>query len=197
MIDQRTRYQAEVEKLLHEPNRVEPAPVREAERIMHRPRVDQYIWAALRVMMGWIFLWPFLDKLFGLGFATERGEGWLAGTSPTFGFLEFGTKGPFAEAYQSIAGNAFVDWVFMLGLLGIGVALVLGIGVRIAAVSGTLMLLLMWTAAIWPVHNPFLDDHIIYGAVLIGVALTGAGRYVGLGNWWRKTRLVRHYRFLE
>ena len=147
--------------------------------------------------MGWIFLWPFLDKLFGLGFATERGQGWLAGTSPTFGFLEFGTKGPFADAYQNIAGNAFVDWMFMLGLLGIGVALLLGIGVRIAAVSGTLMLLLMWAAAIWPQHNPFLDEHIVHMAVLVGVALTGAGRHVGFGNWWRKTRLVRRYRLLE
>ena len=31
---------------------------------------SKYIWATLRIVMGWIFLWPFLDKTFGLGFAT-------------------------------------------------------------------------------------------------------------------------------
>ena len=29
-----------------------------------------------------------------------------------------------------------VDWLFMLGLLGIGVALILGVALRIAAASG-------------------------------------------------------------
>ncbi|MBB4941692.1 archaellin [Streptosporangium album] len=32
----------------------------------------------------------------------------------------------------------------MLGLLGIGAALVLGAGIRVAAVTGTLLLVLMW-----------------------------------------------------
>ena len=162
-----------------------------------RPRVDRYIWGTLRIMMGWTFLWPFLDKVFGLGFATERGEGWIDGVSPTFGFLSFATRGPLAETYQEIAGNAVVDWAFMIGLLAIGTALMLGIGVKVAAASGALMLLLMWSAAIWPEHNPFLDDHLIYAFVLMGVAITGAGRYLGLGGWWRRTELVRRHRILE
>ena len=37
----------------------------------------------------------------------------------------------------------------MIGLLAIGIALILGVGLRIAAVSGTLMMLGMW-AAEWP-----------------------------------------------
>jgi len=37
----------------------------------------------------------------------------------------------------------------MIGLLGIGIALVFGIGLRAAAVSGTLIMVLMW-AAEWP-----------------------------------------------
>jgi len=50
--------------------------------------------------MGWTMLWPFLDKLFGLGFATSSDKSWLSGTSPTFGFLKFGTKGPFMQFFQ-------------------------------------------------------------------------------------------------
>ena len=75
------------------------------------------LWGLLRIMLGWIFLWPFLDKLFGWGFATEAGQGWLQGGSPTAGFLQFGTKGPLAEYFQSLAGQAWVDWLFMAGLL--------------------------------------------------------------------------------
>ena len=50
----------------------------------------------------------------------------------------------------------------MLGLAGIGIALIAGIGMRIAAVAGGLLLVLMWTAVLPPENNPFMDDHLIY-----------------------------------
>ena len=79
----------------------------------------------------------------------------------------------------------------MLGLLGIGVALILGIGMRIAAAAGALLLVLMWTAVLPPENNPFMDDHLIYAAVLVVLALTRAGNTLGLGRWWGGTALVR------
>ena len=51
----------------------------------HRP-VD-YVWAITRISIGWIFLWAFLDKTFGWGFATPAGKAWISGGSPTTGFL--------------------------------------------------------------------------------------------------------------
>ena len=78
---------------------------------------SQYVWGVLRLLLGWTFLWAFVDKLFGLGFNTVADKSWLDGVSPTFGFLKFGTKGPFASLYQSLAGNPVVDWLFMMGLL--------------------------------------------------------------------------------
>ena len=48
----------------------------------------------------------------------------------------------------------------MLGLLGIGVALILGIGLRIAAVAGTVMYLMMWSVVLPLTTNPILDDHL-------------------------------------
>jgi len=147
----------------------------------------------LRLCMGWIFLWPFLDKMFGLGFATEPGKGWIDGSSPIYGFLTYGTQGPFAEFFQSLAGNMFVEWVFMIGLLGIGVALMLGIGMRIATWSGVVMLLLMYVAALWPEHNPFIDDHIIYPLVLILLLMLNAGNYLGFGKRWSRSKLVNKF----
>jgi len=94
----------------------------------------RYIWAMLRIAMGWTFLWPFLDKLLGLGFSTATDKSWLAGGSPTAGFLK-SAIGPLSSLYKSMAGSPVVDWLFMISLLGLGVALILGIGMRIASVG--------------------------------------------------------------
>jgi thiosulfate dehydrogenase (quinone) large subunit len=151
----------------------------------------------LRIFMGWIFLWPFIDKLFGLGFATEAGKGWINGGSPTTGFLSFATKGPFASLFQSLAGSAIVDWLFMLGLLLIGVSLILGIFNKLAAYSGTLMLLFMYFAVLPPEHNPIIDDHIIYSIILLVLLHFKAGNYLGLGKKWSKNKFVRKNKFFE
>ena len=95
----------------------------------------------------------------------------------------------------------------MLGLLGIGIALIFGIGLRIAAVSGTLMMLGMW-AAEWPLAkftsagepsmsvNPIVDYHIIYALALIALALTYAGHTWGLGRLWARLPFVQRHRWL-
>ena len=51
-----------------------------------RPFV-RYIWAATRLCLGWTFLWPFLDKTFGLGHETPSAGAWINGGNPTEGFL--------------------------------------------------------------------------------------------------------------
>ncbi|GAA1676281.1 DoxX family membrane protein [Glycomyces endophyticus] len=160
-------------------------------------RAVDYVWGGLRIALGWVFLWAFLDKTFGLGFATERDASWINGGSPTEGFLAFATKGPLAEFYQGMAGSAFADWLFMIGLAGIGFALVLGVGMRIAAAAGALLLVLMWSAALWPENNPFMDDHLVYAGLLIGLALARAEDTLGFGRSWGRTGLVRGYPWLK
>jgi len=151
----------------------------------------------LRIGVGWIFLWAFLDKVFGLGFATKLESAWLGGTSPTAGFLKFATKGPFAEFYQGLAGNPLVDWLFMLGLLFVGIAMLSGIMVRLGSYAGALMMFLMWTAAFPPVNNPFLDEHIIYLLLFLFFAASKAGHYMGFGARWEKVPFVRRNPILE
>ncbi|MBU0460757.1 MAG: hypothetical protein KJ597_02860 [Nanoarchaeota archaeon] len=158
---------------------------------------ELYVWTSLRLGLGLIFLWAFFDKLLGLGFATTADKSWLAGNSPTAGFLMYGVHGPLSSLYNSLAGNAFVDWIFMLGLLLIGSALVLGIGVKIAGYSGALMMFLMWTSLLPPENHPFLDEHVIFLIVLIGLTTVKSSQWFGLGEWWSKTKLVKEYRFLE
>jgi len=177
------------------------------------------VWGLLRLAMGWTFLWAFLDKAFGLGFATGRnaetgaivffgdGQAWLNGGSPTSGVLGFALKGPFKGFYQTITGfemtqagptvAAWVNWLYMLSMLLIGGALILGIGVRLASIGGVLWMAVFYTAvAIWPENNPFLDDHIVYAIVLIGLIVANAGIYLGLGKRWQQTELVKRYPIL-
>ena len=163
--------------------------------------------ATLRLAMGFIFAWAFLDKTFALGFSTGRLEGgnidffaqgsaWLNGGSPTRGFLS-GSRGPLASFWQGLAGDTWVNWVFMLALAAVGIALLLGIGMRLAAVGGSLLLLSMWSVAMLPGSNPFVDSHIIYTLVLVVLALTAAGNTWGLGERWGRTRLVQRLPFLK
>jgi thiosulfate dehydrogenase [quinone] large subunit len=171
-------------------------------------RAFRYTVAALRISLGWVFLWAFLDKTFALGFGTGRNAetgvvdrfgdaAWINGGSPTNGFLKFGTDGPLADFYQSFAGAAWADWLFMIGLLGIGLALVLGIGMRVATVSAVALLLMMWSAALPPENNPFMDDHIIYALVAVALFFAGAGKTFGFGTAWERLGFVQRYSFLK
>jgi thiosulfate dehydrogenase (quinone) large subunit len=163
--------------------------------------------AVFRVVLGFEFLWAFLDKTFGLGYATPAERAWINGGSPTEGFLSRVAVGPFEDTFHAWAGAPWADWLFMIGLLGIGVALVLGIGLRMAAVSGTVMMVLMW-AAEWPLDkltsageptmstNPIVDYHIIYALALIALAVTFAGNVWGLGRRWARLPFVQRNRWL-
>lgn len=158
---------------------------------------QEYLWASLRIGLGWIMFWAFLDKLLGLGFATPAERAWIAGGSPTTGFLQFGTSGIFADLFNSLAGNAAVDVLFMAGLLFIGGTLLLGIGNKIAGYAGALFMFMLYLTNVPPANNPIIDDHIIYLIVLIGLANVKAGHTWGLGKWWSNTWLVKKYPILE
>jgi len=167
-----------------------------------------YVFAGLRLLTGFVFLWAFLDKTFGLGYATGSGKGWIDGGSPAEGFLGGVAAGPMESAFHAWAGAAWADWLFMLGLLGIGVALIAGVALRLAAVAGTVMMALMWIAE-WPPArylsdgspsmstNPFADYHLVYAVVLIALAAAGAGATWGLGKAWARLPFVSRNAWLR
>jgi thiosulfate dehydrogenase [quinone] large subunit len=161
-----------------------------SEQTPRERRLAHAVLAALRIVIGATFLWAFLDKLFGLGYATPSAKSWLNGGSPTKGFLS-GSEGPFSGFYHSIAGDTWTNWAFMFALAALGTALLLGIGMRIAAVGGALLYLMMWAVVLPPETNPVLDDHIIGALAVIGLALLHAGDHFGLGRWWKSQPVVR------
>lgn len=128
--------------------------------------LEKILFLKLRLVMSFIFLWAFFDKTFGLGFGTLTDKSWLNGGSPTYGFLTNAVKGPFASLFSSLAGHVWVDWVFMVGLLFIGLTLLLNRYVFWGAISGILLMLLMWLSTLFPVNNPIIDEHIVYIIIL-------------------------------
>ena len=160
-------------------------------------------WAGVvRILLGFTFLWAFVDKTFAFGFSTTKA--WVFGTgdgNPTVGFLKFGVNpnGPFASFYNNLAPSTpsgLMNWLFMGALLGAGIGLVLGIAMRISSIGASVLLLSMFLAvAPWAKYadqggstvasnNPLLDEHIIYAATLMLLMVVSAGRYWGLGRWW-------------
>lgn len=134
-------------------------------------------WVALRLFMSGMFLWPFLDKAFGLGFDTEKASAWINGASPTTGFLLHGTYGPLAGIFQGLAGMPLIDWLFMLGILGTGLTLLFNRLVVWGAFSGSLIMLFIYLAAFPPEHNPILDEHLLQILVLALLAFRSKERY--------------------
>jgi len=162
--------------------------------------------AALRIALGFVFLWAFVDKAFGLGYSTAAERSWISGGSPTNGFLSHVEVGPLQSVFNSIAGTWWADLLFMVGLLTVGVALIAGVALRLAAAAASLMMVLMW-AAEWPLaqftstgasngsSNPVVDYHVIYALSAIVLAVIGAGSYYGLAKWW--AGITRNSAFLR
>jgi thiosulfate dehydrogenase (quinone) large subunit len=186
-----------------------PVDVRTEPEVVTRRGARRAL-AALRIGIGVTFLWAFLDKLLALGFATgtnpETGavdrfgpDAWINGGSPTFGFLTFGVPAdnPFQSFFNGLAGDVWVDWLFMLGLLGLGLALTLGVGMRLAAVTGAALYLMMWAASLPLENNPIVDDHVLGALTVIVLAATRSGDTWGLGTVWSRTGLVSEHEVLR
>jgi len=162
--------------------------------------------AVLRIATGFIFLWAFLDKTFGLHYATASSKAWIHGGSPTNGFLKSVAVGPFQSVFHSMAGTWWANWLFMLAMLGVGVAIIAGVAVRAAAVAGILVLTMMWFAE-FPLaqhtsagapsasSNPLVDYHYLYAVVLIVLAVTYSGTTWGLGRVWARLPFIHSHRW--
>ncbi len=187
-----------------------PPSVRGGEILEMTPfsrQISLFALLGLRLAIGFEFLWAFADKTFGLGYSTSADHAWIHGGSPTNGFLGGVNVGPLQGPYNAIAGAAVVDWLFMVGLLAVGVALILGVALRPAAIAGAAMLFLMYLAS-WPFAtlgggqptgstNPLVDDHIVS---ILALAVIGACAAWSIGapsRAWSGLAFVRAHSWLR
>ena len=156
----------------------------------------EYMLALFRIMVGWIFLWPFFDKLFGLGFQTPAGGGWVDGFSPS-SYVMYVTNGIFSELYKTVAGNIVIDAIFMLALLSIGVTLMLGIASKLSTVGTIAFLITMYTLVVPPTDNPLIDYHLILCAGMLATYFLGGFEKLSLYSRWKEFFLVKKLPILE
>jgi thiosulfate dehydrogenase [quinone] large subunit len=161
--------------------------------------------AALRVFLGFGFLWAGLSKFLMIG-ATEP---FTAG-----GFLKFGTSGswpgaaeaaegappvilnPTHDLWVAFAGNAtaltVVDTLVVFGQIAIGAALILGLATRFAGVMGGLMMTFL-TVAAWDFGHGLVNQTSLYAIVALVLAATHAGRVYGLDGLIERASVLREH----
>jgi thiosulfate dehydrogenase [quinone] large subunit len=126
--------------------------------------------AALRVVVGWVFLYAGIEKIFGAEPFTAAGflQFGTAGTAP--GAAEGAIVNPTQTFWVDLASNAsamgVIDILVPFGQVAIGAALILGLGTRLAGAMGFLMMSFI-TIAAWD----FAFGIVNYTAVLAITAL--------------------------
>lgn len=129
---------------------------------------------ALRLMMGFAFLYAGLDKL--LGAEPFSAQGYLLGAVPENG-------GPLVDLFvwmgQTSWMLAFVDVAIPFGQVAIGLALLVGAFTRLAAFWGAFMMAMFYFAN-WDVAHGLINGDFAYLLVFLAVAAFGAGRILGL-----------------
>lgn len=128
----------------------------------------------LRLTMGLAFLGAGLGKL-----TVFAGEPFDAA-----GYL-MGAEGPVAGLYASMAANPavmdVVNVVVPATQILIGLALVFGVFVRLAALGGAMQMAMFYLGR-WDVAGPlgFVNSDFVYLVVFLAIAAFGAGRILGL-----------------
>jgi len=132
----------------------------------------------LRLSMGWLLLYAGYSKVIAEpAFSAER---YLTGAKSFVGLFQF-----FAQ--PSIL--PFVNFLNSWGQVLLGIALILGIGVRWTSVLAAIMMTLYYLPLSFPRpddHSYIVNYHFIYTIGFLVLWATRAGSAYGLGGWLAK-----------
>lgn len=152
--------------------------------------------AIMRFAMAFMLLWAFFDKLFGLGYPTPSGMGLIDGGSPTHMFL-MNVSGPFADLFHAMGDFYHVtDFLIMAGFLLVGLAILLGVGTKIATIAGSLMMLMLYMSVLPVTDNPFMDYHLFYIIALFAIYMGGGYDVLSLREKWCSLGIVQRFPIL-
>lgn len=139
----------------------------------------------LRISLGWLFFYAGITKVLN--------PAWSAG-----GYLN-GAK-TFNGFYQWLAGPnilPFTNFLNEWGLTLIGIALIVGIFVRLSSILGAIMMLFYYfPILVFPKIGPnsyIVDQHIIFALALLVLGSLKAGRYFGLETWCTSLPICNRY----
>ena len=165
-------------------------------RSMDRREKGECFLAVLRIAIGWMMLWPFFDKLLGLGFQTPSGSGFIDGESPS-DFVDLVAGGIFKDLFTALGGNLAIDILFMAALLILGLTLILGIASKLTTLAMTAFLILMYMLHVPPTDNPLIDYHITWILALWAVYYLGGYERFSIKREWESFSLVQRFPILQ
>jgi thiosulfate dehydrogenase (quinone) large subunit len=149
-----------------------------------------YLWAFVSQGFGIVYKNSVTDATgkvsYGWHFSYDTSMGWITSGfthSPTASFTG-STHGPLAFIPQNLpTGLDDFGWMFAIG--GLGVALTLGICMRIAGIGGFLLNILIWFSSFPPNGNPIIDgEHMAFAFGILLLMFLHAGNRFGFGRWW-------------
>jgi len=155
---------------------------------------------ALRVSLGFVFLWAGYEKI----------EKELAGGLITQGFLAH-VSGPFAFLFTGMSGSPIIDGLLVYGELLIGISLVFGVLTRVGGISGALMTALLYMSTLPAMtagftgsyldflmsKNALVSYYIIYIFVFVAFVFLVPGRFLGLDGLLQNLGFVKRRRILS
>ncbi|WP_435345678.1 DoxX family protein [Haloarchaeobius sp. HRN-SO-5] len=128
---------------------------------------------ALRLMMGYAFLYAGWDKVTAGGWTAN---GYIENVAAANGNP---LEGMFAAMAASPVFMDFVNVAVPWGEFLIGLGLIVGALVRLAAFFGAFMMLMFYFGN-WGVEHGFINGDFAYMLVFLAIAAFGAGRILGL-----------------
>jgi len=155
---------------------------------------------ALRVSLGFVFLWAGYEKI----------EKELGGGLITQGFLAH-VSGPFAFLFTGMSGSPIIDGLLVYGELLIGISLVFGVLTRVGGISGALMTALLYMSTLPAMtagftgsyldflmsKNALVSYYIIYIFVFVAFVFLVPGRFLGLDGLLQNLGFVKRRRILS
>ncbi len=139
----------------------------------------------LRLSLGWLFFYSGITKILN--------PDWTAA-----GYLNAAKT--FAGVYHWFASPGvipLINFVNEWGQLILGIALILGIFVRLGSIFGAVLMLLYYLPILeFPYigKNSFIvDEHVIYALALLLLGVLHAGRVWGLENWCSRLPICAKY----
>ncbi|NHN43288.1 DoxX family protein [Halorubellus sp. JP-L1] len=139
---------------------------------------------ALRLTFGYAFLAAGLEKVLEAGWSAQ---GYLANVAAVNGNPLAGTFAWMAETAWFVS---FVDLAVPWGELLIGIGLVVGLLVRLAAFWGAFMMAMFYFGN-WSIEHGIVNSDLAYVVVFLAIAAFGAGRILGLDAY------VESYEFAD
>lgn len=143
---------------------------------------------SLRLLMGGMILFAGLGKFEAISGSAFDASGYLANVH---------TASPVNGIYAAVASQAWlmdlVNVIIPITQVLIGLALIAGVFVRLAAFGGALQMIMFYLGSWEGAFLALFDYTLIYAVLFLALGAFAAGRIVGLDSYIEDSNIVKKY----